>query len=518
MGRMGSPPLAISPSQRSPGLGIVVNFTAGAQSPGNAPLNALLIAPAGAQGTIAPDTQLVTTASGPGQVGTLLQQGTPGHLAAVALFAECPNAQVDVVAPAASAGNTAAGTITFSGTPASPYAVTVTLCGRQVQFSWNVGESAVTAATKCVAALAAIDVQSPVAPSNGAGVSATCTLTAKIPGNWGNDITYSCVAVGGAGGSVTPNSSNLSSLSGGTLEPSLTNVLALLSKEYTYILFCTSNADAGSASSNSNVQALQNQVAAQQSGTSARLQQVVLGVTGTLSAAMVGTAKHDFGEMEYIFCQYGQSLPAEWGGAECGARLREVAKYAAINRINMNYVATLYGPQNMATQQLSAAQEETALFGGISPVLFDAIGNPRPARPATTYFADQNGNPDPRILDTSIVDGIYTVARDLRTALPEQFANKSITENLPDGADSLPANVVEIRDVKAFIVTRCLFWARTAGVLQYNALLVAIGTPQSPGSLIVQIDPTDPSQVDIVLPLSTVPPFAKTSLYIVKQN
>ena len=64
--------------------------------------------------------------------------------------------------------------------------------------------------------------------------------------------------------------------------------------------------------------------------------------------------------------------------------------------------------------------------------------------------------------------------------------------------------MTEERDIKAFIIAELRTWERR-GVIQKARLDAAIAD----GSLIVQVNDDDPTQVDIVIPLSIVQPLAK---------
>jgi phage tail sheath gpL-like len=99
---------------------------------------------------------------------------------------------------------------------------------------------------------------------------------------------------------------------------------------------------------------------------------------------------------------------------------------------------------------------------------------------------------------------MFAVFRDLRVAFPQQFPNASISENLPAGADPLPAGVVEVKDVRAFLISRLRFWARS-GVLNKAALEASIEANE----LVVEIDETDKTQVNIFVPASIIKPLAK---------
>jgi len=497
-------PVAVAPSVKSPGLYLLINLLAGNASPGTSPLKGLVISPKSSSGLITADTELVEGVGGEDDAKTIYGPGTPGHLAAKAIFAEAPLALIDAVAPAASAGASATGKFTFAaGAPTVSWDVTANICGRDISIVWAAGESNADGATKLKNAINVLTNDLPVTATTNVG---ECIVTAKIAGLWGNDIKISVVAKNGATGTVTASGTVLAS---GTQEPSLTNVLALvIGKEYDFITLCTSNTDAVSAAA-SNVLAVKTHISGLDEGRNAKLQQFVYGCTDILANTKTGVAAMNFGPAECVQGEAFRSLGCEIGGAEMGARMREEQIDPACNRIEMPYKATLYGAANIAADQLTEAEVESALNVGVTPLTYNATGEIMPSRPITTYHKDSSGNADDRLLDTSCVSGTYAVAKDLRVALPREFPNAKLSDDIPAGEEPPPVGVVEVRDVKAFINERIQFWI-TSGVVQKQAYLDAY----TAGTFIVRVNPSDDTQCDVVLPISIVPPLAKFSVVV----
>ena len=508
--------VALAPSTRSPAVGVKVNFTKGAASPGSSRLRGLVIAVASSTGSLAgSDGTIKQAVSGADDFATYLGPASPGHLFAKALFVECPTAYLDLVTALAPTGNTATATVTFDDTSpvTADRTVTVTIAGRPITITWRVGEDDITAATKLVAAANGQDQDLPVSAANGGGANPAVVFSFKQPGLAGNDVKIYLDVADGAGGSIALSGTASDHMTGGTTEATLTNaLLAVSDTTYDYIALLTSNADVGSASATSGPGKVKTQLRAKGDGANARLQQAIFGATGTTTLVKTGTAARNYERLQTTYCQFGQSLPAEWQGAEMGARMREVAINPVKNRIKMVYRATLYGARDRVNDTLTAAEEEDLLFAGVSPVGYSSAGDPLPLRPITEYFKDGSGNADDRVLDTSRVDGIFAVVNDLAVALPQEYAGQNISPDLPNGEEELPPDTTEIGEVKEFVIQRLFYWARKRGVLLVNRVLEAIGTPEAPGGLIVEIDPTDPSQVDLVVPMKTTPPLAKFSL------
>src|SRR6185503_3205496 len=108
-------PLAVSPSILTPGLYMKVNLLAGAASPGTGVLRVLLLSPKASSGDLTAQTE-IRVGAGEASAATAFGTGSPGHLAAKALYDKYQAAQVDFGAPTAGAGS-AVGTLTFSGSP-----------------------------------------------------------------------------------------------------------------------------------------------------------------------------------------------------------------------------------------------------------------------------------------------------------------------------------------------------------------------------------------------------------------
>jgi hypothetical protein len=107
------------------------------------------------------------------------------------------------------------------------------------------------------------------------------------------------------------------------------------------------------------------------------------------------------------------------------------------------------------------------------------------------------------------VDATYIVARDQRSNLWTEFKGSKITEDLEPGGDDLPEGVIEERDIKAFIISRLRYFQRK-GVLRQASLDAAIAD----GTLIVQVNESDATQVDCVIPFEIVQPLAKLGVVV----
>lgn len=490
-------PVAVAPSRKTPGLYLVVDLLGDPASPGSAANRALVMAPKGSAGTLTNQSE-VRQVFGPDDAATAFGAGTPGHLACKRLFAQYGLASVDVISPTPSAGVAATATQTFTGPATQNSSIRFRVHGRIIDVAWNNGESATTFVVRAVAAINAQG--SDLALTAAANVG-SIDYTAKLAGVWGNDILINAsILTGGGGIAVTVNPA---ALTAGTLEPDFTTALGnVVTREYRRIVGVLSNADATLNTSSSNAARIALHIDTNETGNQAKLQVGVVGHTGSIANVQAGAIGRNNEAFEYVYGQNFEDLPGELAGADAGDALKFLDIRANYNRIDNEL--TLKGPRDTVADKLTENETESLLSNGVTPLdIRQATGKIFLVRPITTHSLD-GSNPDYRAFDLPDTDGMYSVAADIRTALPQEFRNASITPDLPAGQNRLPAGVVERRDVEAFVINR-LEQHVDLGVLQGDKLDASVGA----GQLIVEINATDSSQVDIFLPLAIVKPLAK---------
>ena len=500
-------PTAVASSVKTPGFWLTVNLLAATANPGLAGLKALMIAQKGSAGNITPDTE-VRQCFGADEVLTALGEGQPGHLASIAMFKKFGLLSLWVVAPTAAAGAAAAITHVISGTPTDENQFDFDVAGRQTGVvSWAAGESIGTFRTRAIGAIQNVR-PLPITPTAGGGAG-DLVLTAKSGGTWGNDITCGVKKIKGTGGVVTPGGANLT---GGATEFNITTVLGTIgTTEYNLIGLATSNTDATDASATANPERLMTHLETKSSGLDALLQYGFVGHTGSIANVKGGAIGRNSVRLQYCYAKNAQSLPAEIMGDELGDTMRWVLFRSNYNRIG-NRSQTLIGAKDPVANKLSALEKEDLLSNGVTP--FDFVPNGTElalVRPITTHSQDSAAAPDYRCFDAPDVHGVDDVARDLRTTIPVEFANASITEDLPPGADPLPPGVVERKNVQQFVVGR-LRTKAGQGIVDTNRLDAALANNE----LQVQIDGVDKTQVNIFIPLSIIKPLAKFSTVIHK--
>jgi len=498
-------PIAVAPSIVTPGFWLQVNLLAGASAPSTGTLKCLLICPKSSAGNLTVDTE-IRAGGGPDSAGVAFGIGTPGHLAAIQIYTQYPQAQVYFAAP--TAGATAATlNVTAAGSPSANTSVHFDIKGVEFDVAWNASESADTFKTRAIAAINALSNYLPVvASSGGTGI---ITLTGKVTGKISNDILVQAVLnVAQTGTEAITGAATLTNLSGGSTDPDFTTVLSnAQGTEFAFFAPCLSNAEAELTSSN-NVSKLLTHIGTFNTGLNASLQQAVVATVKTQANAKAAAVIRNSQVLEHVHITNARSLPCEIVGYEVGARLEADSIDPAANRIG-EYMVGLIGSKNPTADKPSAAVAEDSLTNGLSIVGYNASSQLVILRPITTYSVDATGSPDRRLLDVQNVSGTYAVARDLRSALPAEFANAKIQKDSLPGDDPPARGVTEERDIKGFTISRLRFWQRQ-GVVQKASLDAVIAD----GSLIVQVDPSDATQVDLVLPLKIVQPLAKMSTVV----
>lgn len=500
-------PIAVAPGVKTPGTFLTVDLLGGVANPGNGNQRILVIATQNTTGgTITDDTEVVQVFGGD-DAAVAVGEGNPGHLAVSAIFAKNGNAPVDIVSPASGGGSAAAATQTFAGTATENSTVRFRVHGRTIDVPWLNAEAVAAFHARAVATINGRASELFVTVG---GVSPDIDYTAKAEGPWGNDVRINASVIEGGGGITI--SANPATLTTGTTEPDITNALATVStRTYRRIVLCASNADASATGSSANPDRLRVHINSLETGNQAKLQVGVVGHTGIIADVKAGAIDRNEEAMQYAYGQDFEDLPSELAGSEAGDAMAGVAIRPNYNRIGN--ATLLLGPADPVNSKLSGAEVEDLLRNGVTPIDLAPITNtPFLVRPITTHSL--NGvNPDFRAFDMSDVDGTYSVAEDLQAVLPIEFANASLSPNLPPNADPLPPGVVEEKDIKAFVLSRLEFWAEQ-GVVDRTKLEAALVNDE----LIFSINASDPTQFDIFGLAFIIKPLAKIGLVLSKSN
>ena len=501
---------AVASSSVVPGTYTTVNLKGGARSPGAAALRAIVMCPLAASGASMSADTITTSVADAETVAALVGRGTPGHLFAVAFFAENKTGQLDIAAAAAGGGVTATATAALTGTITEEMTVRSTIAGRVVETNWAAGEAGSVAAARHATKLNDVKRELGLPTDHSTQASPNdhiIDIDAAAAGLYGNDILAKVELIGGAGGTVTM-SPTTGYLATGTLEPDYAALRGLIdTTKYDYIAMCVSNTEAALVTAGTNPADLKTHITAMNSGLNASQQNGIYGCTGLQSAALTGADAHNFEWMECVHAHKMQSLGCEFAGAECGQRMRERALYPAKNRIKMKYRARLYGVVT-DTDKLGETELSTGILGGLTEVVQSNDGSLSPARPVTTYHEDSDGNADGRVRDTTIPDGMAHVVEDLEVYVADEFSGKNVVEDQPAGSPPINnVNVVEVGDIRAAVEGRMELHIG-AGVVNRASFEASV----TDGTFAVEIDDTDRTQVNMVIPFKIVNVHAKTGI------
>lgn len=498
-------PLAASPTSPTPGFWITVDLVPKKVSPGSQPIRACILAPKNTTGGNITDNTEIRKILSVEDFEAAGGQGCLGALTYTALRRKHPNCQVDYVGPTPSAGSPATGRVTVSGTISVDYTARITISGRLIEVPWLVGETPAQFHAKAVTYVGRYTRELFCTPSVGSPDG--LLLTAKGAGPAGNDITLTCTLVGGAGGSVS-----VTAFSGGSTEPDYTTALATIQgREYDFIGLALSNADV--VSTTGNFSRLDTHVTGLDSGPAAKLQQAVCAHTGLRTAAAVSSAARNEQQLELFCLQGAQALPCEVMGDEIGGRMEGIAKQISANRIGEEML--VYGAADPVSNNPTPVQSDAALLAGLSVGGYLENGTPYVIRAVTTYSATPTGA---QVLPTDCneIDAIYQYVKDMRAAIPVEFKGAKIARDsaAQDEGEDLPEGVVEERDVRAFIVARTrTFWI-PKGVIERTSFNQSVDD----GSLVVRVNDTDETQLDIFVPLKPFKNLAKFGFYAAKDG
>ena len=495
----------VAPSTLTPGTYLRVDLLGGSGAARTSTRRVLLVVQKSSAGTATTDT-LYTDMSGADQVKTLCGPGTPAHLGAKVAFKRKSRMKMDVLVTGLGTG-TATATKSFAGTATTAYNVKIEIGSATINVPWAVGEDFNTIATRVRSYINNRVADVPVAATGAAGA---LILTACYAGQWGNDIRVRVTLESGAGGTFDAVTTPVAyALAGGTTEPSLAAGLALVAtRRYHTIVLHTSNT-AASTSGASNPDTVKTHIETYKSGKNALLQTQIVGNTSAaVSSGTTGAVYRNHERTEQVFAMNARELPFEWACFEAADRADlEELRFGNPNRIG-TFFSDFVGPWDLSADKPTDAEIETALAGGLSIIDYTPTGLPYLVAPVTEHSVDSSSNADSRAFWVTDVTGADTVAEDLKTALEQQFPQKKIVEDREEqDEEPLPSDTVEIREVQAFVHARLFQWV-DRGTLRRDKLEEAIANE----SLGIEINGTDESQVDMVIPYRVVRPWSKTSL------
>lgn len=501
-------PLAANPTSPTPGFWLVVNLEPSTVASGSQGLRALIL---GTKNTTGGDIVANT------EIRPLYEQsdaedgagiGSLPSLGYQAIIARDKAAQVDLVCPAESGGAAAVGNFTLTGTVVAGTAC-LFVSGVEVQVPIYAGEALTAWAARAVDYVNrhASEIHYTASTASGGIV----TMTAKSKGPTGNDGKFRVKLIDASGMTLA-----VTQPTGGTTEPDYATAFSTVQgREYDYIMVCGSNADVVSATGLS--ADLLDHINGLNTGLGAKLQQGIVGCTGTIANSKTSTAALNDQVMEFKTAVSAEAMPCQIAGDELGDRMALRRLYSSYNRIGNT--VEVPGSADPIGDHPTLTESDDALSHGVSLVGYNDAGQPYTMRAITTYQETAGGS---AVLctDCNEIDALYDVAKDLRAFLPQEYANCKVVESPSTPSDtpqsSLPEGVVETNMIRSSIISRIEnFWVPKGSI--NGTHFAEVARPEKDGgSLAVHVNATDATQVDIYIPLLPFKNLAKLGVYVRK--
>jgi phage tail sheath gpL-like len=473
--------MSIPNNLRAPTVAVEIDNTRAQQGPALLAYSVLLVGQKTAGGTATADTVYRVTSAE--DVSALAGRGSQLHRQARAYFAtnRVTETFVGVLADAG-AGAAATGTIALSGTATESGTLHLYLGGQYVPVGVSSGDAAAAVATAIAAAVPSTS-DLPVTSSVS---TATVTLTARNKGLCGNDLD---IRLNYQDGQKTPAglTATITAMSGGTTNPSLTNLLAALGDRW-FHLIAHPYTDATSLT------ALEGFLSERFGPTKMLDAVAITSAPGTLSAlSTLGESRNS--PHSVIIAQPGKSPlmpPAEFAAAVAGVVAISGSADPALP------LQTLAVPG-----VLPPAEQDRFTFEERNLELFDGIGTTKVAaggvvvleRPVTTYRVNAAGADDTSYLDVTTMLTVMYLRFSFRTRLARFSRYKLANDGVRVGPGQ---KVITPKLGKA----EALNWFR-----EMELLGLVEDFEQFKRDLVVQRNPSDPGRMDWILPPNLVNGF-----------
>lgn len=458
---------------RVPFVAVEFSNANASQGPTLLPYNVLLIGQMTSGTATANSIVSVSSAS---QVQSLAGSGSMLHRMALAYFASNQSTQTYIgVLADNGAGVAATGTLTVTGPATAAGTLSIYIGGQLVSVGVNSGDTATAIAANIVTAVTALT-SLPVTAAAAAGV---VTLTAKNKGTCGNAID---IRLNYQIGQATPAGVAVAvvAMSAGATNPTLTSLIAAMGDQWFQIIGHPYT-DATSLT------ALENELNSR-FGPMRMIDG--LGITsaaGTQSTlATLGLGRNN--SHNCIVAQPGQNPvtpPEEFAAEVAGV----VAYYAQINPAQPFQTLQLAWSQPSATADLfTLTQRNLLLYDGIA-TSNTVAGKVQLERIITTYQLNASNAPDASYLDSNTMLNLMYLRYTFRQFMTSSFPRALLGQDGVRAGAGTP------------VVTPLI--AKGAAVAWYKNMMdlnLVQNLPLFKSNLVVQVDGTNPNQLDFLLP------------------
>lgn len=428
-------------------------------------------------GTVAAETP--TPIRSAEEASTAFGAGSICHAMAQALFANNVSTEAIFVAVDDPGGGAkATGTFTVAVTTPKTGTVYAYVGGRRYTVAVTAASTDASIATDIAAAITA----DPNAHVTAAAALAVVTVTAKHAGTLGDEID---LRVNHQADEVTPEGVTVSvaPMSGGTLDPDLANLIAALGDEQ-YNVIASAYTDAVALT------ALEAELA-DRFGPLRQIEGVAIAaVDGTFGETSAKGLTRNSPHLTMVGTNKSPTTPWEYAAAVAGV----VAFFGASDPARPFQTLPLGGVlAPRVADRWDQAERDLLLHDGIATTITSPGGTVQIERLITTYRLTPQSVPDTAYLDLTTLLTLGLIRFELRAMMLTRFARSKLAA---DGtAARAGSSVVTPSMVRAEILALFRSWEER-GLVE--------GVDQFKADLVVEINATDPTRLDIYLPPNLV--------------
>lgn len=501
MGTLTQSITGLASSDPVPGYYPEVAFAQGEVTSNSSIPKVLFIGPKLSSGTATANTvyQLGGSSDADAYGGT----GSPVHRAVRKFTSVCKSANIYAIFTVeATAGVTADNRLIIANTATNSGVISYTLCGETIQVGVSSGDTATAIATDLVAEIN-LQTNWPVVAVKGTG--ATVDVDAKLKGTDGNAIRHRVAITNGITTTIV---ASTATLVGGTGADIVSSALtAIEPSKYDYIIPCnniTGTADA-------RIGLIKTQILAQALPSVGIRQQVIVGHSGTVNAAVTFTAAANGCGNSPRFQTVWQQT-SEWEPIEVAAQFAAVRFNSEIGNPVYNY--DFYGlgvndiwnvpVQYSAADFPTRAELQTAIASGLTPIA-EQGGKSYVVRACTA-------STDVRVRDTSKVTTADKFTADLGARYVSQWAKANVQDDPANSNVQVAPNVCTPSRLKTLTIVPLYVNYANAGWLDSDRTFDA--TNGDIAACATGIDPNNGTRINARIPLHVTKLLHQFAAYI----
>jgi len=470
--------MAISASNKSPGIYLEVLFGVGPASAADAPISLLVVGHMTTGSTATANVPFAAASAD--DVADACGAGSEVHLMAKAAFLVNPTATMHVLPlEPPGAGTAASETIVFTGTASADGTVTVEIMGEEIEVSIPSGTTHTAAATLVETA---IDDMSDW-PVTASVSTATVTITAKHKGTRGNNIT--CASSGTVAGLSITHIVGTTLSSGASVDTITTAVANISPSRYDRHALPWDDA--------TTLATWRTALRTQAGPTVGIRQQAVCASRAAYASAVTIATGLNEPRMQMVWHYNGDDLPSVIAASVAAYR----ANAEGINRAkpySAQHGDVIVGlrPQPEVADRPTPPELMNALNNGLTPLQVLGDGTCAIHRGITTRSLDALSNPNYSVLDTSKVTVTDFVADELQT---NWSAFVSVNNRLAstEDVDELQPGVTNLGQIKSWSMGVSEKWdgIYLDGVFEDDFAVTRAVSPAGRANLVQEVRPID---------------------------